>query len=287
MTSDTSGRRGAFLFALVRPLALLSLFIVLPALSACTTDEGTNALVDPSTFEREVMDPTLQGLDIIPPNPDKPDPTRRAPLVLPKSTTALPPPVSSTANAQLPVDSVDPKISTAGLSQADAQFKEAKASYDRSKGLYEKGIISKSDWDKAVSAYEVAQAQKQSAYFNVQSANATVREAKDNLGRTQIFSPADGTVSLLNVELGERVLGTKEMAGTELLRVANLANMEVEVDVNENDIVKISVGDSAKVQVDAWLKKEFRGVVTSISNSASATTSADQVTNFKVKVHIL
>jgi HlyD family secretion protein len=175
----------------------------------------------------------------------------------------------------------------AGLSQADAQFKEAKASYDRSKGLYEKGIISKSDWDKAVSAYEVAQAQKKSAYFNVQSASATVREAQDNLGRTTIFSPANGTISLLNVELGERVLGTKEMAGTELLRVANLDNMEVEVDVNENDIVKINVGDSAKVQVDAWLKKEFRGVVTSISNSASATQSADQVTNFKVKVHIL
>ncbi len=175
----------------------------------------------------------------------------------------------------------------AGLSQADAQFKEAKASYDRNKGLFDKGIISKSDWDKAVSSFEVAKAAKQSAYYNVQSASATVREAKDNLGRTTIFSPADGTISMLNVELGERVLGTKEMAGTEILRVANLNNMEVEVDVNENDIVKISVGDSAKVEVDAYLKKEFKGIVTSISNSAATATTADQVTNFKVKVRIL
>lgn len=175
----------------------------------------------------------------------------------------------------------------AGLSQADAQFKEAKASYERSKGLFEKGIISKADWDKAVSAYEVAQANKKSAYYNVQSASATVREAQDNLGRTTIYSPADGTISVLSVELGERVLGTQQMTGTEILRVANLDNMEVEVDVNENDIVKISVGDSAKVEVDAYLKKEFRGIVTSIANSAATATTADQVTNFKVKVRIL
>jgi HlyD family secretion protein len=92
---------------------------------------------------------------------------------------------------------------------------------------------------------------------------------------------------MLNVELGERVLGTQQMTGTEILRVANLNNMEVEVDVNENDIVKINVGDTAKVEVDAYLKKEFKGVVTSISNSASTALTADQVTNFKVKVRIL
>ena len=175
----------------------------------------------------------------------------------------------------------------AGLSQADASFKEAKASYDRSKLLYDKGIISRSDWDKAVASFEVAKANKESAYYNVQSANATVKEAKDNLGRTTIYAPADGTISSLGVELGERVLGTQQMTGTEILRVANLDNMEVEVDVNENDIVKVSIGDSTNIQVDAYLKKEFKGIVTSISNSASTATSADQVTNFKVKVRIL
>ncbi|HKO75729.1 MAG TPA: efflux RND transporter periplasmic adaptor subunit [Flavobacterium sp.] len=177
--------------------------------------------------------------------------------------------------------------SKAGLSQSDASFNEAKANYERNKTLFEKGIISKSDWDKAVSSFEVAKANKQSAYYNVQSASASVNEAKDNLGRTVIYAPADGTISVLNVELGERVLGTQQMAGTELLRVANLNNMEVEVDVNENDIVKIKVGDLANVEVDAYLKKQFKGVVTSISNSASTALTADQVTNFKVKVRIL
>ncbi len=175
----------------------------------------------------------------------------------------------------------------AGLSQADANFKEAKANYDRSKILFDKGIISKSDWDKAVASFESAKANKESAYYNVESATATVTESKDNLGRTTIYSPADGTISKLSVELGERILGTQQMTGTELMRVANLNNMEVEVDVNENDIVKISIGDSTKIQVDAYLKKEFKGIVTSISNSASTATTADQVTNFKVKVRIL
>ena len=175
----------------------------------------------------------------------------------------------------------------AGLSQADAQFRESKANYERNKTLFDKGIISKSDWDKAISSFEVAKAAKESAYFNVKSASATVNEAKDNLGRTTIYAPEGGTISSLAVELGERVLGTQQMAGTEIMRVANLNNMEVEVDVNENDIVKISVGDSAKVEVDAYLKKEFKGIVTSISNSASTALTADQVTNFKVKVRIL
>ena len=175
----------------------------------------------------------------------------------------------------------------AGLNQAEASLKEAQANYNRNKSLFEKGIISKSEWDKIVAVYEGAQAAKQAAYFGVQSASATVTEARDNLGRTTIYAPADGTVSLLSVELGERVLGTQQMTGTEILRVANLNNMEVEVDVNENDIVKISIGDSTNIEVDAYLKKEFKGVVTSISNSASTAVSADQVTNFKVKVRII
>jgi HlyD family secretion protein len=175
----------------------------------------------------------------------------------------------------------------AGLSQADATFKEAKASYDRNKKLFEKGIISKSEWDRAVATYEGAQASKQAAYYNVESAAATVKEATDNLGRTAIYAPVSGTISKLAVELGETVLGTQQMAGTEMMRVADLRNMEVEVDVNENDIVKVAIGDDVKVEVDAYLKKEFKGIVTSISNSASTSLSADQVTNFKVKVKIL
>lgn len=175
----------------------------------------------------------------------------------------------------------------AGLEQAEATLREAKLSYDRNKQLFEKGIISKSDWDKAVSSYEIAEASRQSAYYNVQSAGATVNEALDNLNRTTIYAPMSGTISKLDVELGERVVGTQQMAGTEILRVANLNNMEVEIDVNENDIVKVRIGDSTIVEVDAYLKKEFKGIVTEIANSAAGTLTADQVTNFKVKVRIV
>ena len=175
----------------------------------------------------------------------------------------------------------------AGLEQAEANLKQAKADYERSKTLFEKGVISKANWDQAIATYEGAQAAKSSAYYSVQSAAATVNEAKDNLTRTTIYAPMSGTISLLNVELGERVVGTQQMAGTEILRVANLNNMEVEVDVNENDIVKVQIGDSTIVEVDAYLKKEFKGIVTEIANSAAGTLAADQVTNFKVKVRIL
>ena len=175
----------------------------------------------------------------------------------------------------------------ANLAQTEASLKQAKANYDRNKTLFEKGVISKSEWDNIVSQYEVAQANKESAFCNVQSAAATVNEAQDNLGRTTIYAPMSGTISKLDAELGERVVGTQQMAGTEILRVANLGEMEVEVEVNENDIVKVSVGDSAIVEVDAYLGKEFKGLVTEISNSAADGLTADQVTNFDVKVKIL
>lgn len=175
----------------------------------------------------------------------------------------------------------------AGLEQAEANLRESKASYDRNKNLFEKGVISKADWDKSVAKYESDQAFRNSAYYSVQSSSATVKESADNLNRTTIYAPMSGTISLLNVEIGERVVGTQQMAGTEILRVANLSNMEVEVDVNENDIVKLEIGDSTNVEVDAYLKKEFKGIVTEIANSAAGALTADQVTNFKVKVRIL
>lgn len=171
--------------------------------------------------------------------------------------------------------------------QTQATLNEAELNYNRNKTLFERGVISKAEWDRAVAAYETAKASNESAYFNIQSALATVNEARDNLARTTIYAPIDGTISRLGVELGERVVGSQQMTGTEILRVANLNSMEVEVDVNENDIVKVSIGDSTKVEVDAYLRREFKGVVTSIANSAEQTMTADQVTNFKVKVRIL
>jgi HlyD family secretion protein len=177
--------------------------------------------------------------------------------------------------------------SRSNFAQSQASLVEAKANFDRSSKLFKQGVISQSDYDAALANFDRAKASERSAYFGVQSAAASVNEATDNLGRTSIFAPMTGTVSLLAVELGERVVGTQQMAGTELLRVADLSQMEVEVDVNENDIVKIHVGDKAIVEVDAYLKKEFEGQVTEIANTATGSLTADQVTNFKVKIRIL
>jgi len=175
----------------------------------------------------------------------------------------------------------------AQLTQAEASLNNTRLNYERNKSLFEKGVISKADWDKSVTDYEMAQANVKSVYYNVQSAASMVKQSKDNLSRTTIYAPMSGTISKLSVELGERVVGTAQMAGTEIVRVANLNNMEVVVDVNETDIVKVNVGDSTIVEVDAYLKREFKGVVTEIANSAESALSADQVTNFKVKVRIL
>jgi len=178
--------------------------------------------------------------------------------------------------------------SRANLAQAEAKLISAKQDFDRNKQLFEKGIISKADYDKAETNYKVALSTRNAARFSVQSAQANLNEAKDNLARTTIYAPISGTVSKLNVEMGERVVGTKQMTGTEIMRIANLNNMEAVVDINENDIVKIKVGDSARIDVDAYLKDQFKGIITEIANSAASTAgSGDQITNFKVKIRVL
>ncbi len=176
----------------------------------------------------------------------------------------------------------------AGLEQAKARLISAKDEYDRSKQLFDKGIVSKQDYQKAETNYKVAVASLNSAKYSVQSAIANYKEAQDNFKRTTIYSPTSGTISALNVESGERVVGTKQMTGTEIMRIANLNNMEAVVDINENDIVKIKVGDSAKIEVDAYMNKVFKGVITEIANSAdNKITSGDAITNFKVKIRLL
>ncbi|WP_417611246.1 efflux RND transporter periplasmic adaptor subunit [Owenweeksia hongkongensis] len=178
--------------------------------------------------------------------------------------------------------------SKAALASSKAQQVEAKNIFDRNDKLYKQKVISDAEYDAAKRGYDVANLNVESAQFQQQSAEATYREALDNLQRTTIYSPQDGTVSMLNVEVGERVVGTAQMAGTEIARIANLENMEVLVEVNENDIIRVSMGDTAIVEVDAYLDKEFVGVVTEIANSAQLTgVSADQVTNFEVKVRVL
>jgi HlyD family secretion protein len=176
----------------------------------------------------------------------------------------------------------------ARLAQAEAQYKQAELSFNRTKQLYEEKTISQSEFEQSQASYAVAQAEVDAAKFSVVSAEAALNEAEENLIKTSIYSPMTGTVSMLLVELGERVAGTGLMAGTELLRVADLSRMEAQVEVNENDIVRVSAGDTAIIRVDAYMDHKFMGIVTEIANSAKTTgVSADQVTNFDVKILIL
>jgi HlyD family secretion protein len=176
----------------------------------------------------------------------------------------------------------------ARLTQAEAQFKQAELSFERTKQLFSENAISQSDYEQAEASYNVAKAEVDAAKFSVVSAEASLKEAEENLIKTSINAPMAGTVSMLLVELGERVAGTNLMAGTEILRIADLSRMEAQVEVNENDIVRVSTGDTAIIEVDAYLNHKFKGIVTEIANSAKTTgTSADQVTNFDVKIFIL
>lgn len=174
------------------------------------------------------------------------------------------------------------------LAQTQAQFIEAQKSYDRNKQLYTDEVISASDYEASQRMHTVAELSVDAARFQLKSAEANLDEAQKNLKRTTIQAPSSGTISILNVELGERVVGTAQMTGTEMLRVANLEVMEVLVEVNENDIVRVKLADTANIEVDAYLDEKFVGVVTEIANSANTIgTSADQVTNFDVKIRIL
>lgn len=181
------------------------------------------------------------------------------------------------------------------LKQAEANFKNTEASYKRSAELFKKKVLSASEYDAAQAQYLSAKANLESlrqniigARYGVEQSQAVVKEASDNLARTTIYSPVDGVVSKLSVELGERVVGTAQMAGTEIMRISNLNTMEVNVDVNENDINRVSLGDLAEIEVDAFQGKKFQGTVTEIASSANVVgASADQVTNFSVKVRIL
>ncbi len=174
------------------------------------------------------------------------------------------------------------------LAKAKAQFIESESNYKRNKILFNNGTISQSDFEKIEASYKVSNLNVEDAKYSVISAEATLNEAQENLNRTNIYAPISGTVSRLNVELGERVVGTAQMAGTEILRLANLEIMEVLVEVNENDINSVSLGDTAIVEVDAFIGLNFNGIVSEIANSANINeVSADQVTNFEVKVRIL
>jgi HlyD family secretion protein len=180
--------------------------------------------------------------------------------------------------------------------RAQAQYDRSSYEYERNKQLKDENVISEADYQLAEANFKVAKSDVESAEqgemaarYNVQSAEAALQEALENLRRTTIYAPVNGTISKLSVEKGERVVGTEMMTGTELLRIADLNEMEVRVDVNENDIIRVSEGDTAIIDVDSYTYtgKKFRGVVTAIANTANDKTSPDAVTEFEVKVKIL
>lgn len=169
-----------------------------------------------------------------------------------------------------------------GLASTKASLLRAESEYKRSHELSAKGLISASDLEQANMSYEVARAQ-------FDQADAQLKQVNESLSKTSIFSPMDGTISDLKVEQGERVLGTSQFQGTTVMTVADLSRMEARVDVGENDIILISIGDTARIEVDAVQNKKLNGIVYEIGNSAKTKGlgTQEEVTNFQVKIRIL
>lgn len=192
---------------------------------------------------------------------------------------------------QATIDNLSASLLTqkARLEQTRASLIQAEAAYQRNKELYEKDVISEMDYIQSKSSFDAETANLKAAEYQIQAAQAQLRRAEEELEQTVIRAPQDGTVTGLGVEEGERVLGNSQMAGTEMMRVSLLDRMEVSVEVNENDIVNVSLLDTTRIEVDAYPERSFNGIVTEIANSAQVTGSgtSEQVTNYQVKVRIV
>ena len=173
------------------------------------------------------------------------------------------------------------------LQQKATMFK-AEHDFKRAEDLFNKKLISEQEFNAAQAAYDVAKNTYESSLHEIERAQAGSSQARDQLSKTTVYSPIDGTVTILNSKLGERIVATGQFAGTEVMRVADLSHMEARVDVNENDVVNVKVGDKAKVKIDAYGDRKFRGTVYQIANTGTTTGSGTQeeVTNFQVKVRI-
>ncbi len=205
------------------------------------------------------------------------------------------------ANSRSQVESMNAQVA-----QIRAQLKNAEEIHTRNEGLYGEGVIAEADFQASLSSRDAlaanlaaAQANLRStqesveaARYNVQSSEATLNELRTSLRRTTIYAPVTGVISMLNVEQGERVVGTIQMQGTEMMRIANLNAMEVRVEVSENEIPRVSLGDKVEIEVDAYTDRTFLGTITQVANSsttaalAETTLNSDQVTNFEVRINI-
>jgi HlyD family secretion protein len=189
--------------------------------------------------------------------------------------------------------------SVAGKTEAVANLEKAEADYQRNKELFNRKLLSESDFIGFKVARDVAQAQVESADDQVNVAKAGVDSAQDSLDKTTIFSPLNGTITELNSQLGERVLGTAENEGTAIMTIADLDNMEARVDIGEMDVVLIQPGQKARLEVDSFRDKKFTGLVTDIANSSgdsdsrsaatsysSSSSSGQEATQFQVRIHV-
>ena len=181
----------------------------------------------------------------------------------------------------------------ARLSQAEAQFKIIETDYNRKKQLFENEIISAVEYEASQSQYFTALGEKEAAFqaveagkYQVQSAQAGLQQTQENLSRTRLYAPMDGIISKLNVEKGEKVVGTAQMAGTELVTVADFKEMELKIEVGENEVLQISKGDTALIEVDAYLGEEILGLVNQVAYSSNALID-QQVTKFEVKITLI
>jgi len=181
------------------------------------------------------------------------------------------------------------KSAEATLQMRKAELDRVTLEFERVKELHSKALASDSEMELAQSNYLSTKASYDAADANVLQSKAQLREVLETLYKTTIYSPMDGIITQLNVELGERVLGSGFSQGTDIMTVSDLSNMEAVVEVDENDVVLVSVGDTANVKVDAFGDREFHGVVTQIGNSAQATGfgTQEQVVNFEVKIKLI
>lgn len=169
----------------------------------------------------------------------------------------------------------------------ESQVRQSELNYRRYKKMYENRVISQVEFEEVNGELEIAKKELKAAKYNVNRAIASLNEAKENLNKTNIYSPMNGTISAMNVEIGERVVGTSQMSGTELFRVANLDEFEVLAEIGESDIVHIAVGDSATIKMDAYPNHTFIGKVSHIANSAKSDNPFSQhLIHFVVKILI-
>src|SRR5437867_1445793 len=172
--------------------------------------------------------------------------------------------------------------------QQKATMLKAEQDFNRAEDLFNKKLISVQEYNAAEAAYDVAKNTYESSLHEIERAQASSSQARDQLSKTTIYSPMDGTITVLNSKLGERLVATNQFAGTEVMRVADLSHMQAVVDVNENDVVNVKLGDKASIKIDAYADRKFKGVVQQIANTGKTTGAGTQeeVTNFEVKIRI-